>query len=64
MAKLIPERNAEEAKKQADAGIQVVSLDSADAKRYVQMVYDAAWAAAEKKSPENAPKLRALLTKQ
>jgi TRAP-type C4-dicarboxylate transport system substrate-binding protein len=63
MAKLIPERNAEEAKKQAAAGIQVVSLDGADAKRYVQMVYDAAWAAAEKKSPTNAPKLRALLTK-
>jgi TRAP-type transport system periplasmic protein len=51
--------NAEETKKQADAGIQSIKFDRA----YVDKAYEVAWATATKQSPEHAPQMRKLFSK-
>jgi TRAP-type C4-dicarboxylate transport system substrate-binding protein len=51
--------NAEETKKQADAGIQTIKFDRA----YVDKAYEVAWASATKQSPEHAPQMRKLFSK-
>lgn len=54
----------EEMKRQAQAGIQVIRFDGAEAARYVDKAYEAAWAAVIKASPEHGPKLRELLSQR
>jgi TRAP-type C4-dicarboxylate transport system substrate-binding protein len=51
--------NAEETKKQADAGIQTIKFDNA----FREKAYEVAWAAATKQSPEHAPQMRKLFSK-
>lgn len=55
--------NAEQAAKQAAAGIQVIRFDGAEGQRFVQQAYDAGWQGIISKSPEHGPKLRALISK-
>ena len=55
--------NANEAKRQAQAGIQTIKFDSAAAKAYYDKAYDIAWASATKQSPEHAPQMRKLFSK-
>jgi TRAP-type C4-dicarboxylate transport system substrate-binding protein len=55
--------NAEDTKRQAQAGIQTIKFDSAAAKAYYAKAYDIAWASAAKQSPEHAPQMRKLFSK-
>jgi TRAP-type C4-dicarboxylate transport system substrate-binding protein len=55
--------NANDLKKQAEAGIEVIRFSPADAKRYLDTAYEAGWAEAMKRSPEHAPVLRKLISK-
>lgn len=50
-----------EIKKQADAGIQVIQLDDAQAKAFTKAANDAAWAAVVKSSPAHGAKLREMM---
>jgi TRAP-type transport system periplasmic protein len=50
--------NAEETKRQAQAGIQVIKFDDATSKAYLTRAYEVGWAGAIKASPQHAPKLR------
>jgi TRAP-type C4-dicarboxylate transport system substrate-binding protein len=51
--------NAEETKRQAQAGIQAIKFDQA----YRDKAYDIGWATAIKQSPEHGPKMRKLFSK-
>jgi TRAP-type C4-dicarboxylate transport system substrate-binding protein len=55
--------NAEEAKRQAKAGIQTIAFSSAQAKQYHDKAYEVGWASIIKASPEHGPKMRALFSK-
>jgi TRAP-type C4-dicarboxylate transport system substrate-binding protein len=55
--------NADEAKRQADFGIQVIQLDPATAKTYVANAYEHGWAGILKVSPEHGPQLRKLFSR-
>ena len=55
--------NADEAKRQADFGIQVIQLDPAAAKSYVANAYEYGWAGINKVSPEHGPQLRKLFSR-
>lgn len=52
-----------DAKRQQEAGIQVIQLPDAEAKKLVQTAYDAGWAAVQAASPQHAAKLRELMMK-
>jgi TRAP-type transport system periplasmic protein len=52
-----------ETKRQAEAGIQVIKFDGAQAKQFVDKAYEAGWAGIIKQSPEHGPKLQQLLSK-
>ena len=52
-----------ETKRQADAGIQVIKFDGAQAKQFVDKAYETGWAGIIKQSPEHGPKLQQLLSK-
>ena len=53
-----------ETKRQAEAGIQVIRFDGAQANQFVDKAYEAGWAGIIKHSPEHGPKLRQLLSKR
>jgi putative N-acetylmannosamine-6-phosphate epimerase len=55
--------NAEDIKRQAQAGIQVITFDAATAKQYVDKAYDVAWSELIKKSPTYGPQLKKLFSK-
>jgi TRAP-type C4-dicarboxylate transport system substrate-binding protein len=55
--------NQNEAKRQAEAGIQVITFDAATSKAYVERATEIGWAAAVKASPQYAPQLRKVLAK-
>ncbi len=55
--------NAEEAQRQAKAGIQTIRFDAATSKQYVDKAYDVGWASIIKASPEHGPKMKALFSK-
>src|SRR5262245_33198633 len=55
--------NQNEAKRQADAGIQTITFDAATSKAYVAKANEIGWAAAAKASPVYAPQLRKVLAK-
>jgi TRAP-type C4-dicarboxylate transport system substrate-binding protein len=55
--------NQNEAKRQADAGIQTISFDAATSKAYVEKAKEIGWAAAIKSSPQYGEQLRKVLAK-
>ena len=57
-----PKLVAAEKKRQADAGIQTITFEGAAAKQFVDKAYEVGWAEIIAKSPEDGPKLKALLT--
>ena len=54
----------QEAERQAKAGIQVIKLDAAQSKQYVDRAYETGWAGIIKVSPQHGPKMRELFTKR
>jgi TRAP-type C4-dicarboxylate transport system substrate-binding protein len=54
----------QETERQAKAGIQVIRLQGAQAKEYVDKAYEAGWAGIIKVSPQYGPKMRELFTKK
>jgi TRAP-type transport system periplasmic protein len=50
-----------DAKRQADAGIQVIKLDDAQSKIFLKAAYDGGWEQIIKASPTKGPQLRALM---
>jgi TRAP-type C4-dicarboxylate transport system substrate-binding protein len=55
--------NAKETKRQADGGIQTITLDPAAAKSYLEKAYQAGWEGVIRQSPESGPKLREFFSK-
>ena len=55
--------NDEDIKKQAQAGIQVITFDAATTRQYVDKAYDVAWTNLIKASPTYGPQLRKLFSK-
>jgi TRAP-type transport system periplasmic protein len=55
--------NAAEAKRQREAGIQPITFTGPAADKWLKTAADAGWAYVKQVAPENADKLRALLTK-
>jgi len=56
--------NAKDTKRQADAGIQTIKFDGADAEAYLAKAYLAGWEGIIKQSPEHGPKLREFFSKK
>ena len=54
----------QETERQAKAGIQVIRMQGAQAKEYVDKAYEAGWAGIIKNSPVHGPKMRELFTKK
>jgi TRAP-type C4-dicarboxylate transport system substrate-binding protein len=52
-----------DAKKQADAGIQVIKLPDAEAQKLLKTANEAGWAAVATASPQHAAKLKELMNK-
>lgn len=50
--------------RQAQAGIQVIRFEGAQAKQYVDRAYEAGWAGVLKASPEHGPKMRELFSRR
>jgi TRAP-type C4-dicarboxylate transport system substrate-binding protein len=55
--------NQNEAKRQAEAGIQVITFDAATNKQYVEKAKEIGWAAAIKSAPVYGPQLKKVLAK-
>ncbi len=55
--------NEEDTRKQAQAGIQVITFDAATTKQYVDKAYDVAWTNLIKASPQYGPQMRKLFSK-
>ena len=55
--------NQNEAKRQAEAGIQVITFDAATNKTYVEKANEVGWAAAIKSSPQYGEALKKVLAK-
>jgi TRAP-type C4-dicarboxylate transport system substrate-binding protein len=55
--------NAEEAQRQAKAGIQTIRFDAATSRQYVDKAYEVGWASIIKVSPEHGPKMKELFSK-
>ena len=55
--------NDNDTKRQAQAGIQVITFDAATSKQYVDKAYAVAWEALTKVSPQYAPQMRMLFSK-
>jgi len=55
---------SKEKERQAQAGISVIRLEGAEAKRYVDTAYQVGWDSIARSSPASAPKLRTLLDPQ
>jgi TRAP-type C4-dicarboxylate transport system substrate-binding protein len=55
--------NQNEAKRQAEAGIQTITFDAATAKAYVQRANDVGWENAAKTAPQYGPQLKKVLAK-
>ncbi len=55
--------NENDTKRQAQAGIQVITFDPATSKQYVDKAYAVAWDSLAKVSPQYAPQMRKLFSK-
>ena len=53
-----------EIKRQAQAGIQVIRFEGAQAKQYLDRAYEAGWAGILKVSPEHGAKMRNLFSRR
>ena len=53
--------NQNEARRQAQAGIQTISFDAETSRKYVQQANEVGWASIIKTSPQYGPHLRRLL---
>ena len=53
-----------ETRRQAQAGIETIRLEGAQARQYLDRAYEAAWADVTKASPEHGAKLRELFSKR
>src|SRR6266851_1649843 len=55
--------NQNEAKRQAEAGIQTITFDAATSRKYVQQANEVGWAGIIKASPQYGPQLKKVLAK-
>ena len=55
--------NAEDTKRQAQVGIQVITFDAATSKKYVDTAYDVAWTNLIKASPTYGPQMKKLFSR-
>ena len=55
--------NAEDIRKQKEAGIQVIAFDPTTAKQYYDKAYEVAWTNAIKASPQYGPQMRQLFSR-
>ena len=55
--------NDEDTRRQAQAGIQVISFDAATSKQYFDKAYEVGWAGIIKSSPQYGPQLRKLISR-
>ncbi|HLS51246.1 MAG TPA: TRAP transporter substrate-binding protein DctP [Burkholderiaceae bacterium] len=55
--------NEEEAKRQADAGMEVYTLEGEEREKWLENAKEAGWAQVIKTSPEHGPRLRELMTR-
>jgi len=55
--------NAEDTKRQAQAGVQTITFDPAAAKQYHDKAYEVGWASAIKASPQYGPQMKKLFSK-
>jgi hypothetical protein len=55
--------NESDTRRQAQAGIQVITFDAATSKQYVDKAYNVAWDAMIKVSPQYGPQMRKLFSK-
>src|SRR5262249_15151876 len=62
-AAIFAEENAKDTKRQADAGIQTITLAGADGKAYRDKAYEAGWAGIIRQSPQHGPKLKEFFAK-
>jgi TRAP-type transport system periplasmic protein len=62
-ASYFSQENKKDIERQAAAGIQVIKLDGAVAKNYLDKAYEAGWAGIVRQSPEHGPKLKQLFSK-
>src|ERR1700719_3158569 len=62
-ASYFAQENKKDIERQAAAGIQVIKLDGAVAKNYLDKAYEAGWAGIVRQSPEHGPKLKQLFSK-
>ena len=65
-AEAVPEftkENAAETERQAKAGIQAITFDAANTKRYIDEAYKAGWDGVIRQSAEHGPKLRTFFAK-
>lgn len=53
--------NESEAKKQAEAGIEVIELEGEERKKFLDAAYEAQWKTLFEQAPENAKKIRAII---
>lgn len=53
-----------ETQRQAQAGIQTIRFEGAQARQFVDKAYETAWAAIIRQSPQHGPRLRELLSKR
>jgi TRAP-type C4-dicarboxylate transport system substrate-binding protein len=60
---IFAEENAKDTKRQADAGIQTITLDGAVGKSYHDKAYEAGWAGVIRQSPQHGPKLKEFFAK-
>jgi TRAP-type C4-dicarboxylate transport system substrate-binding protein len=61
--KIFADEAAKDTKRQADAGIQTIKFDAANAKAFVDKAYEAGWAGVIRQSPEHGPKLKEFFSK-
>ena len=55
--------NAEEIRRQKEAGIQTITFDQATAKQYYEKAYEVGWASIIKASPQYGPQMRKLFSR-
>jgi TRAP-type C4-dicarboxylate transport system substrate-binding protein len=55
--------NEDDIRRQAQAGIQVITFDAANARQYVDKAYDVAWTNLIKASPTYGPQMRKLFSR-
>src|SRR5260370_12935221 len=60
---IFAEENAKDTKRQAEAGIQTITLEGAAGKLYRDKAYEAGWAGVIRQSPQHGAKLKEVFAK-